>query len=143
MHAERSPRIFCHIEERLAAIWSEVLDADVDYTISEDPVEAMSLLTAGIVTGSELTVCRAPIDFLEIELAVLAEMGAPPTAFDKFKPFFATLTSAVELDKKVVEQVGDLAPDPDAAALEVQHEDRTAPVGFQQRARFAELIGAA
>ncbi|MCW2684800.1 MAG: UDP-N-acetylglucosamine 1-carboxyvinyltransferase, partial [Blastococcus sp.] len=52
-----------------------VLDADVDYTISEDPVEAMSLLTAGIVTGSELTVERAPIDFLEIELAVLAEMG--------------------------------------------------------------------
>src|SRR3954462_4161839 len=52
-----------------------VLDADVDYTISEDPVEAMSLLTAGIVTGSELTVCRAPIAFLEIELAVLAEMG--------------------------------------------------------------------
>src|SRR3954451_2489067 len=51
------------------------LDADVDYTISEDPVEAMSLLTAGIVTGSELTVCRAPIDFMEIELAVLAEMG--------------------------------------------------------------------
>jgi UDP-N-acetylglucosamine 1-carboxyvinyltransferase len=52
-----------------------VLDADVDYTISEDPVEAMSLLTAGIVTGSELTVQRAPIDFLEVELAVLAEMG--------------------------------------------------------------------
>ncbi|RBY75497.1 UDP-N-acetylglucosamine 1-carboxyvinyltransferase [Geodermatophilus sp. TF02-6] len=52
-----------------------VLDADVDYTISEDPVEAMSLLTAGIVTGSELTVCRAPVEFLEVELAVLAEMG--------------------------------------------------------------------
>src|SRR3954462_2664977 len=52
-----------------------VLDADVDYTISEDPVEAMSLLTAGIVTGSELTVRRAPIEFLEIELAILAEMG--------------------------------------------------------------------
>jgi UDP-N-acetylglucosamine 1-carboxyvinyltransferase len=53
----------------------QVLDADVDYTISEDPVEAMSLLTAGIVTGSELTVCRTPVEFLEIELAVLAEMG--------------------------------------------------------------------
>ena len=52
-----------------------VLDADVDYTISEDPVEAMSLLTAGIVTGSELTVTRAPVEFLEIELAVLTEMG--------------------------------------------------------------------
>jgi UDP-N-acetylglucosamine 1-carboxyvinyltransferase len=52
-----------------------VLDADVDYTISEDPVEAMSLLTAGIVTDSELTVRRAPIEFLEVELATLAEMG--------------------------------------------------------------------
>src|SRR4051812_26243668 len=52
-----------------------VLDADVDYPLSEDPVEAMSLLTAGIVTGSELTVRRAPIEFLEIELAILAEMG--------------------------------------------------------------------
>src|SRR4029434_2967939 len=52
-----------------------VLDADVDYTISEDPVEAMSLLTAGIVTGSALTVQRAAIGFLEVELAVLAEMG--------------------------------------------------------------------
>src|SRR3954463_13285062 len=52
-----------------------VLDADVDYTISEDPVEAMSLLTAGIVTGSEVPVRRAPVDFLEVELAVLAEMG--------------------------------------------------------------------
>ncbi|MPQ97004.1 UDP-N-acetylglucosamine 1-carboxyvinyltransferase [Modestobacter sp. I12A-02628] len=52
-----------------------VLDADVDYTPSEDPVEAMSLLTAGIVTSSEVTVCRAPIEFLEIELAILGEMG--------------------------------------------------------------------
>lgn len=59
----------------LVVTGSAVLDADVDYTISEDPVEAMSLLTAGIVTGSELTVRRAPVDFLEIELAVLAEMG--------------------------------------------------------------------
>src|ERR671921_2051473 len=52
-----------------------VLDADVDYPLSEDPVEAMSLMTAGIVTCSELTVRRAPIEFLEIELAILAEMG--------------------------------------------------------------------
>ncbi len=35
----------------------------------------MSLITAAIVTGSELTVERAPIEFLDIELAILAEMG--------------------------------------------------------------------
>ena len=51
------------------------IDADVEYAVSEDPVEAMSLLTAGIVTGSEITVGRVPIEFMEIELATLAEMG--------------------------------------------------------------------
>jgi UDP-N-acetylglucosamine 1-carboxyvinyltransferase len=35
----------------------------------------MSLLTAAIVTGSELTIERAPIEFLDIELAILFEMG--------------------------------------------------------------------
>ncbi len=53
----------------------EEINADVDYTPSEDPVEAMSLLSAAIVTGSEITVRRAPIEFLEIELAILEEMG--------------------------------------------------------------------
>jgi UDP-N-acetylglucosamine 1-carboxyvinyltransferase len=47
----------------------------VDYSPSEDPVEAMSLVAAAVVTESELTVRRVPIEFLEIELAVLEEMG--------------------------------------------------------------------
>jgi UDP-N-acetylglucosamine 1-carboxyvinyltransferase len=51
------------------------IDADVEYAVSEDPVEAMSLLTAGIVTDSEITVSRVPIEFMEIELATLSEMG--------------------------------------------------------------------
>ncbi len=48
---------------------------DVDYSPSEDPIEAMSLVTAAIVTSSEITVRRVPIEFMEIELAVLSEMG--------------------------------------------------------------------
>ncbi|TDE07934.1 helix-turn-helix domain-containing protein [Jiangella asiatica] len=51
------------------------IDVDVDYAPSEDPIEAMSLLAAAIVTSSEITVQRAPIEFLEIELALLEEMG--------------------------------------------------------------------
>ncbi|MGW2282305.1 UDP-N-acetylglucosamine 1-carboxyvinyltransferase, partial [Streptomyces sp. NPDC001770] len=51
------------------------IDVDVDYSPSEDPVEAMSLLAAAVVTESELTIRRVPIEFLEIELAVLEEMG--------------------------------------------------------------------
>lgn len=54
---------------------SPQIDREVDYFPSEDPVEAMSLIAAAIVTGSELTVCRVPVEFLEIELAVLEEMG--------------------------------------------------------------------
>lgn len=51
------------------------IDVDVDYAPSEDPIEAMSLLAAGIVTKSEITIRRVPIEFLEIELALLEEMG--------------------------------------------------------------------
>lgn len=51
------------------------INVDVEYQISEDPIEAMSLLSAGIVTNSEITVRRCPIEFLDVEFAVLEEMG--------------------------------------------------------------------
>ena len=53
----------------------ERISADVTFSPSEDPIEAMSLITAAIVTESEVTVQRAPIEFLDVELAILAEMG--------------------------------------------------------------------
>ena len=59
-------------------------NADVEFAPSEDPIEAMSLLTAAIVTQSELTIERAPIEFLEIELAVLEEMGLDFTLGDEY-----------------------------------------------------------
>ncbi|QBX57061.1 UDP-N-acetylglucosamine 1-carboxyvinyltransferase [Nocardioides seonyuensis] len=51
------------------------IDVDVDYAPSEDPIEAMSLLAAAIVTKSSITITRVPIEFLELELAILEEMG--------------------------------------------------------------------
>ncbi|MGO4385045.1 UDP-N-acetylglucosamine 1-carboxyvinyltransferase [Specibacter sp. RAF43] len=51
------------------------IDVDIEYSPSEDPIEAMSLITAGIVTKSEVTVKRVPIEFMEIELKVLEQMG--------------------------------------------------------------------
>ncbi len=59
----------------LAVHGSPDIDVDVDYAPSEDPIEAMSLLAAAIVTRSEITIRRVPIEFLEIELALLEEMG--------------------------------------------------------------------
>ena len=52
-----------------------VINTNVEYAPSEDPIEAMSLISAAIVTDSSITVCRVPIEFMEIELALLEEMG--------------------------------------------------------------------
>ncbi len=51
------------------------INKNIEYSISEDPIEAMSFLTAAIVTHSEITIKRAPIEFLEIELVTLKKMG--------------------------------------------------------------------
>lgn len=61
------------------------IDQDVEYFPSEDPIEAMSLIAAGIVTDSEITITRAPIEFLELELAVLAGMGLNYSVTDEYK----------------------------------------------------------
>jgi UDP-N-acetylglucosamine 1-carboxyvinyltransferase len=60
------------------------INVEVDYAPSEDPIEAMSLLTAAILTGSEITIRRAPIEFLEIELALLEEMGLDYKRTDEY-----------------------------------------------------------
>lgn len=61
------------------------IDKDVEYHPSEDPIEAMSFIAAAVVTDSEITVKRAPIEFLEIELATLAEMGLQFDVSDEYK----------------------------------------------------------
>ena len=60
---------------RITGVDPDSVHTDVEYAPSEDPIEAMSLITAAIVTDSELTIRRVPIEFLEIELAILQEMG--------------------------------------------------------------------
>ena len=52
------------------------INEDIEYYLSEDPIEAMSFIAAALVTHSEITILRAPIEFLEIELEVLKSMGA-------------------------------------------------------------------
>ena len=52
------------------------IDVDVDYNLSEDPIEAMSFIAAAYATHSKITLRRAPIEFLEIELEVLKSMNA-------------------------------------------------------------------
>jgi UDP-N-acetylglucosamine 1-carboxyvinyltransferase len=53
----------------------ENINKNVEYYNSEDPIESMMFISAAIVTNSNLTITRAPIDFLALELYKLAKMG--------------------------------------------------------------------
>lgn len=48
---------------------------NVSYSPGEDPIEAMTFIAAAITTNSQITVKRAPIEFLELELLKLKKMG--------------------------------------------------------------------
>ena len=61
------------------------INQTVEYYPSEDPIEAMSLIAAGIVTDSEISIMRAPIEFIELELAVLEGMGLQYELSDEYK----------------------------------------------------------
>lgn len=62
-----SPTITVHGVDRI--------DATVMYSCTEDPFDALVLVTAAIITRSRLSVQRVPIDYVTIELAVLEEFG--------------------------------------------------------------------
>ncbi|MDX1765613.1 MAG: UDP-N-acetylglucosamine 1-carboxyvinyltransferase [Candidatus Saccharimonadales bacterium] len=47
----------------------------VRYSPSEDPIEAMMFLSLAATTNSAITIKRAPIEFLELELLKLKKMG--------------------------------------------------------------------
>ena len=61
------------------------INKNVEYQISEDPIEAMSLIAAGIVTDSEITIKRVPIEFVEIEMSILAGMNLNYEISDEYK----------------------------------------------------------
>ncbi len=51
------------------------IDVDVAYTIAEDPTDAMFFIATAATTNSALSIKNVPIEFLEVELAVLEKMG--------------------------------------------------------------------
>ena len=59
----------------LTVYGKEKINCNVEHYNSEDPIESMFFLSAGIVTKSKLTVTRCPIEFLTLELEKLKRMG--------------------------------------------------------------------
>jgi UDP-N-acetylglucosamine 1-carboxyvinyltransferase len=48
---------------------------NVTYALSEDPVEAMTFISAAVATNSQITIKRTPIEFIDLELSKLEHMG--------------------------------------------------------------------
>ena len=51
------------------------INTNIEYSNSEDPIESMMFISAGVITDSRLTITRSPIDFLSLELEKLRRMG--------------------------------------------------------------------
>lgn len=71
----------------------------VEHFNSEDPIESMFFISAGIVTKSTLTVKRCPIEFLTLELEKLKRMGLKYTIS---KEYFAKNGRTVLVDIKIL-----------------------------------------
>ncbi len=62
------------------------INVDIEHYNSEDPIESMFFISAGIVTKSRLMITRCPIDFLTLEMEKLKRMGLKYTMS---KPYMA------------------------------------------------------
>lgn len=62
----------------------EHIHINVEHYNSEDPIESMFFISAGIVTKSKLTITRCPIMFLTLELEKLKRMGLRYTLSKKY-----------------------------------------------------------
>ncbi len=64
---------------------ASVIDRDVEWYNSEDPTEAMLFISIAATTKSHLMIRRCPIDFLELELAHLRDMGLKFSVGPRYK----------------------------------------------------------
>lgn len=78
------------------------INKKVEYSPSEDPIEAMSFIAAAVVTKSEITIKRAPIEFLEIDLRTLENMGFEYELSDEYLALNGR-TRLVDITTKVAE----------------------------------------
>ncbi len=58
---------------------------NVTYYPSEDPIESMTFVAAAVATNSKITITRAPIEFLELELLKLEKMGLQTDIGERYK----------------------------------------------------------
>jgi UDP-N-acetylglucosamine 1-carboxyvinyltransferase len=63
------------------------INKNIEYSNSEDPIESMMFISAAVVTDSELSITRCPIDFLALELEKMKRMGLKYKISKKYKSY--------------------------------------------------------
>ena len=63
------------------------INQNIEYSNSEDPIESMMFISAAVVTDSELSITRCPIDFLSLELEKMKRMGLKYKVSKKYKSY--------------------------------------------------------
>ena len=58
---------------------------NITYYPTEDPIESMTFIAAAVATNSKITIKRAPIEFLELELLKMEKMGLGVDISDYYK----------------------------------------------------------
>lgn len=58
---------------------------NVTYALTEDPIEAMLLISAAVTTNSSITIRRVPVDWIAVELLKLEKMGLKFDMSERYK----------------------------------------------------------
>lgn len=101
----------------------KAVNMDVEYTLAEDPIEAMFFVSVALTTNSEITIKRVPIDFMRLEILKLEKMGV---TFTRSKEYLAHNGFTKLVDLTVHKHNGSLK------ALEEKIHANIYPIGINQ-----------
>jgi len=110
----------------------ESISKDVEYEISEDPIEAMFFLSIATSSGSALLIKRCPIDFLQLELLKLEKMGFKYEVVKEYlsKNGKTNLVDLKTLPSKLVALEEKIHPLPSSAGINIDNLPFFVPVAI-------------
>lgn len=109
------------------------INKNVEFYLSEDPIESMLFLSIAATTGSSITIQRCPIEFLELELLRMEKMGFKYTIVDSYKSRngFTKLVDIKTFPSKLVASEEKLAPLPSSIGINIDNLPFFVPIATQ------------
>ena len=111
------------------------INKSVEYSIGEDPVEAMLFLSLAATTGSAIQIQRCPIDFLLLELLKLEKMGFKYKILRRYKSEngFTNLVDIQTFFSKLVALEEKIHPLPSNAGINIDNLPFFVPIATQAK----------